>query len=77
MTIWIMPEFDTEGRAVCLFWLQGGKQNKTPTEKKTPFSRKEERRTDFKGGGKHNSFSRSIDLAKLNPNCHMNYSNYF
>ena len=30
-----------------------------------------------KGGDKHNSLSRSIDidLAKLNPNCHMNYSN--
>ena len=33
---------------------------------------------DSKGvvGPIHNSFSRSIDLAKLNPNCHMNYSNY-
>ena len=28
------------------------------------------------GDGIHNSLSRSIDLAKLNPNCHMNYSNY-
>ena len=28
------------------------------------------------GGGIHNSLSRSIDFAKLNPNCHMNYSNY-
>ena len=27
-------------------------------------------------GGIHNSLSRSIDLAKLNPNCHMNYLNY-
>ena len=34
MTNWITPEFDT----VCLFWLQGGKQNETPTDKKTlPF----------------------------------------
>ena len=33
MTIWIMPEFDREGWAVCLFWLQGGKHNETPTEK--------------------------------------------
>ena len=29
-----MPEFDREGWAVCLFWLQGGKHNETPTEKK-------------------------------------------
>ena len=27
-------------------------------------------------GGIHNSLSQSIDLAKLNPNCHTNYSNY-
>ena len=25
MTVWIMPEFDREGRAVCQFWFQGGK----------------------------------------------------
>ena len=25
-------------------------------------------------GGKHNSLSQSLDLAKLNPNFHMNYS---
>ena len=25
ITLWIMPEFDREGRAVCQFWLQGGK----------------------------------------------------
>ena len=32
-----------------------------------------------KGGDKQNSLSRSIDidLAKLNPNCHMNYPNIF
>ena len=29
----IMPEFDREGRAVCQFWLQGGKHNVTPTDK--------------------------------------------
>ena len=29
-----MPEFDREGWAVCLFWLQGGKHNETPTDKK-------------------------------------------
>ena len=29
-----------------------------------------------RGGSKHNSLSRSIDLAKLNPKCHTNYSNY-
>ena len=28
-------------------------------------------------GGIHNSLSRSIDLAKLNQNCHMNYSIIF
>ena len=33
MTIWIMPEFDREGRAVCQFWLQGGKHHATPTDK--------------------------------------------
>ena len=27
MTIFIMPEFDREGWAACLFWLQGGKHN--------------------------------------------------
>ena len=35
MTLWIMPEFDREGRAVCQFWLQGGKHNVTPTDKKS------------------------------------------
>ena len=35
MTLWIMPEFDREGRAVCQFWLQGGKNNVTPTDKKS------------------------------------------
>ena len=29
------------------------------------------------GGSKPNSLSRSIDLAKLNPNCHINYSVIF
>ena len=33
MTNQIMPEFDREGRAVCQFWLQGGKHNVTPTDK--------------------------------------------
>ena len=33
MTVWIMPEFDREGRAVCQFWLQGGKHNVTLTDK--------------------------------------------
>ena len=33
-------------------------------------------REKYQGGGKLNSLPRSIDLAKLNPNCHMNYSNY-
>ena len=33
MTIWIMPAFDIEGRAVCQFWLQGSKHNVTPTDK--------------------------------------------
>ena len=34
-----MPEFDREGRAVCQFWLQGGKHNETPTDKRTRPSR--------------------------------------
>ena len=25
ITLWIIPEFDREGGAVCQFWLQGGK----------------------------------------------------
>ena len=25
ITLWIMPEFDREGRTVCQFWLQDGK----------------------------------------------------
>ena len=29
-----------------------------------------------RGQHKHNSLSQSPDLAKLNPNCHMKYSNY-
>ena len=33
MTTGIMPESDREGRAVCQFWLQGGKHNVTPTDK--------------------------------------------
>ena len=33
MTIWIMPEFDRKGMAVCLFWLQGGKHDKAPTDR--------------------------------------------
>ena len=33
MTIGIMPESDREGRAVCQFWIQGGKHNVTPTDK--------------------------------------------
>ena len=33
MTNGIMPESDREGRAVCQFWLQGGKHNVTPTDK--------------------------------------------
>ena len=30
----------------------------------------------FKGPDKHNIRSRSTDLAKLNPLCHMNYFDY-
>ena len=33
MTVWIIPESDREGGAVCQFWLQGGKHNETPTDK--------------------------------------------
>ena len=32
---------------------------------------------NFKGAGKHDVLSRSPDLAKLNPKCHMNYSIIF
>ena len=34
-TFGIIPESDSEGRAVCQFWLQGGKHNVTPTDKIT------------------------------------------
>ena len=55
MTNRIMPEFDREGKAVCQFWLQGGKHNVTSTDKNpsdashpgdllTPLLRKEGRR---------------------------------
>ena len=33
MTFGIIPESDSKGRAVCQFWLQGGKHNVTPTDK--------------------------------------------
>ena len=33
MTFGIIPESDSKGRAVCQFWLQGGKHNATPTDK--------------------------------------------
>ena len=33
ITFGIIPESDSEGRAVCQFWLQGGKHNVTPTDK--------------------------------------------
>ena len=35
MTVGIIPESDSKGRAVCQFWLQGGKHNVTPTDKIT------------------------------------------
>ena len=41
MTIWIIPELDREGRAVCHFWLQGGLRNETPTDKKKNSSERE------------------------------------
>ena len=34
MTIWITPESDREGRAVCQIWLQGGIHNETNTDKR-------------------------------------------
>ena len=34
MTIWIIPESDREGSAVCQIWLPGGIYNETPTDKK-------------------------------------------
>ena len=33
MTVGIMPESDRKRRAVCQFWLQGGRHNVTPTDK--------------------------------------------
>ena len=33
MTFGIIPESNRKGRAVCQFWLQGGKHNVTPTDK--------------------------------------------
>ena len=33
MTIWIMPELDRGGWAVCMFWLQDGKQDEAPTDR--------------------------------------------
>ena len=33
MTVGIIPESDTEGRAVCQSWLPGGKHNVTPTDR--------------------------------------------
>ena len=33
MTVGIMPESDRKGRAVCQFWLHGGKHIVTPTDK--------------------------------------------
>ena len=35
MTVGIIPEPDSKGRAVCQLWLQGGKHNVTPTDKIT------------------------------------------
>ena len=35
MTFGIISESDSKGRAVCQFWLQGGKHNVTPTDKIT------------------------------------------
>ena len=35
MTFGIISESDREGRAVCQFWLPGGKHNVTPTDKNT------------------------------------------
>ena len=33
MTIWIIPELDRKGRAVCHFWLQGGIHNENDSLK--------------------------------------------
>ena len=33
MTVGIIPESDSEGRAVCQSWHPGGKHNVTPTDK--------------------------------------------
>ena len=36
MTIWIIPEFDRNGLAVCLFWLEGSKHDEAPTNRNPP-----------------------------------------
>ena len=39
MTIWIIPESEREGRAICQIWLQGGIHNETPTDKRNSSGR--------------------------------------
>ena len=67
VTIWIIPASD---RPVCQIWLQGGiglhiSVKGQGTANKT-----------CQAGWKRYHSSCCIDLAKLNPNCHVNYSNY-
>ena len=40
MTIWIIPESDREGRAVCQIWLQVGIHNETTRDKRNSSRRK-------------------------------------
>ena len=45
MTFGIIAESDRKGRAVCQFWIPGGKHNVTPTDKNLP--RDESQPRDF------------------------------
>ena len=63
-------ESDRKGRVFCQIWLQGGIHNETPTDKNLSGHE-----SPWRPSG-HNSLSQSTDLAKLNPNCNMNYLNY-
>ena len=78
LRIGIIPESNRKGRAVCQFWLQGGKHNVTPIDKNPS---DESHPGDLSREGLQRTrqtqcCSRLTHLAKLNPNCHMNYLEY-
>ena len=74
MTVWIIPESDREGGAVCQFWLQGGKHNETPTDKNLvwcdprapppPLGRKEGTLSSPKNSLKKKNQQRESNLAR-------------